>query len=46
MRARLVVILLALTLAVPTRADPPKLVVFDLVRHRLLAPSYGVPPPQ
>jgi hypothetical protein len=29
MRARLVVILLALTLAVPTRADPPKLAVFD-----------------
>ena len=29
MRARLVVILLALTLAVLTRADPPKLAVFD-----------------
>lgn len=29
MRARLVTILLALTLAVPTRADPPKLAVFD-----------------
>jgi hypothetical protein len=29
MRARLSVILLALTLAVPARADPPKLAVFD-----------------
>ena len=29
MRARLAAILLALTLAVPTRADPPKLAVFD-----------------
>ena len=29
MKARLATILLALTLAVPTRADPPKLAVFD-----------------
>jgi hypothetical protein len=29
MRARLAAILLALTLAVPTRADPPRLAVFD-----------------
>jgi hypothetical protein len=29
MRARLVTTLLALTLAVPTRADPPTLAVFD-----------------
>ena len=29
MRARLAAILLALTLAVPARADPPKLAVFD-----------------